>query len=315
MTTTTKTQTTSVQTFEFEQSNFPSLLLYEFENTWNNITLDALSPDEQEGLSRLIGASGIESSPVYRPEVLLVKAERGIVKGVYGPGLFRYGDYIVLKVGENVVRASQDGDRLHVGKLKGKITVIEKEDAKKQKYPTAFCTFVAPDKSVFKVRVSLDSQQQGFSAGELDATLVNEESILPYLAQVPAPAISMSQLGVGEFEIIGFSKYQSENGTRHKIHLADGKVVWARGNSEMLLDSDYTKPEGKPLTLVVSHIEEFAPDKFKVDNAIRERLPRLEGIVNTETTIVVDAESVVDDETDEHNLCVEERQDPDKIPF
>ncbi|PSF30018.1 hypothetical protein C7H19_24130 [Aphanothece hegewaldii CCALA 016] len=306
----TKTQTTQVKTFEFEQSNFPSLLLYEFEHTWNNITLDALSPDEQEGLSRLIGASGIESSPVYRPEVLLIKAERGIVKGVYGPGLFRYGDYIVLKVGENVARVEQEGDRLLVGKLKGKITVIEKEDAKKQKYPTAFCTFVAPDKSVFKVRVSLDSQQQGKGAGELEATLVNEESILPYLGQVPSPAIPMHELGEGEFEIIGFSKYQSENGTRHKIHLADGKVVWARGNSEMLLDSDYTKPEGKPLTLVVSHIEEFAPDKFKVDNAIRERLPRLTGVTES-LAIETQAQTILDeDEIDKTEFEVNDEDAP-----
>lgn len=306
----TNAQTQSV-TFEFEQANFPSLLLHEFESLWNSITLDELSPNEQQGLGRLIEASGLSASPIYRPEVLLVKAFQGVVKGVYGPALFRYGDYIVLKVGENVVRVEQDGDRLLVGQLKGKLTVTEREDSKKEKYPVATCSFVAPDKSIFKIRVSLNGQI-GFSAGELDAVLINNESILPYLGQVPSPAIPMHELGIGEFEILGFSTYAGENGTRHKIHLASGAVVWARGNSEMLLESGYRKVEGKPLVLVVTHIEEYTPSKFKVDNAIYERLPRLADVNDEPAIIDTQAESS-DDESDEDEY--ELGQNPDKIPF
>jgi hypothetical protein len=124
----------------------------------------------------------------------------------------------------------------------------------------------------------------------------------------------MQELGEGEFEIIGFSKYQSENGTRHKIHLATGAVIWARGNSEMLLDSGYSKPEGKPISLVITNIEEYAPGKFKVDNAIRERLPRLGGVASDQTTIETHAQPLVDKDL-EYELGVEERLDPDKIPF
>jgi hypothetical protein len=157
-----KTQTQTVsQTFEFESVNFPSLTLRDdFGETWNDISLYSLSPDEQDGLCGLLNASGLSTASTYKPEkVLLVKAEKGILKGVYGPALFRQGDQIILKIGENAGLVQQKGDRLLIGQLKGKITVIEKEDARKNKYPTAFCTFVSPDKSIFKVRVSLDSQQ------------------------------------------------------------------------------------------------------------------------------------------------------------
>lgn len=303
----TKTQTQTVsQTFEFESVNFPSLTLRDdFGETWNDISLYSLSPVEQDGLCGLLNASGLSTLPAYKPEkVLLVKAEKGILKGVYGPALFRQGDQIILKIGENAGLVQQKGDRLLIGQLKGKITVIEKEDARKNKYPTAFCTFVSPDKSIFKVRVSLDSQQQGFSAGELEAVLVNEEPILPYLAQVPTPAVGMQNLDVGEYEVIATSIYEGEHGISYKLYLAIGITVWARGNSEVLLRSGYTKPVGVPLTLIITNIEEFAPGKFKVDNALRERLPQLAPSSQPQAeTILTSAEEIVDeDEIDEAEL-------------
>jgi hypothetical protein len=302
-------------TFGFDDSDFPSLLLNEYGEVWNVITLDELSPREQEGLRRLLEASGILGRPNYRPEVLLVKARDGVFKGVYGPALFRYGDDIVLKVGENMIPVKQSDDRFLVGSLKGKMTVIEKE-GKVENYPVATLSFVSPDKSVFKVRVSLNFQL-GISAGELEATLLNNESVLPYLAQVPSPAIPMHELGVGEFDILGFSSYAGDTGTRYKLHLANGAVVWSRGNSETLLASGFTKTEGQPLVLAVTHLEEYTTGKFKVDHAIYRRLPRLVGTTADEPeppTVDTIAETVEDDAGD-YALGVDDPVDLDRVPF
>jgi hypothetical protein len=306
---TTHTTTNTTTTYEFESQNFPSLTLQEFEETWNDIALYSLPENERKSLEYLLENSGIASSSSYKPDkVLLVKAEKGILKGVYGPSIFRNGDSIILKVGENATPVEQKGDRLIVGKLKGKINVLEKEDSRLEKYATAYCSFVSPNKNVFKVRISLE---QGSSAGEIEACLVNEESILPYLAQVPTPAVSMQFLGVGEFEVIAISPYEGEHGTSYKLHLANGITCWARGNSEVLLRSGYTKREGVPLTLVVASIEEFTPGKFKVDNALRERLPQIASApIRTILTSAVE----IPDDADENALGVD-GQNLDKIPF
>jgi hypothetical protein len=304
---------TAATSFGFDDIDFPSLLLNEYGEVWNVITLDELAPHEQEGLSRLLEASGISGRPNYRPEVLLVKAREGVFKGVYGPALFRYGDDIVLKIGENMISVQQSDDRFLVGRLKGKMTVIEKE-GKQENYPVATLLFVSPDKAVFRIRVSLNSQL-GFSAGELEATLLNNESVLPYLAQVPSPAIPMHQLGIGEYEILGFSSYAGDTGIRYKIHLANGAVVWSRGNSETLLASGFTKEEGQPLVLAITHVEEYTTDKFKVDHAIYRRLPRLVGAPAPEAPTVDTTAETVEDDAGDHALGVDDPVDLDRVPF
>jgi hypothetical protein len=301
--------TTSPQSYDFDILNFPSLTLQEFGETWNDIGLAKLPPDERGGLEGLLQSSGIASSPTFNPnKVLLVKADRGILKSVYGPAIFRNGDGIILKIGENATLVEQKGDRLTVGKLKGKITVIEREGSRLEKYPVAHCSFVDTAKNVYKVRISLE---QSFSAGEIEAALLNEESMLPFLAQVPTPAVTMQSLGVGEYEVIAVSPYEGEHGLSYKLHLANGTTVWARGNSEVLLRSGYTKREGIPLTLVVASIEEFTPGKFKVDNALRERLPQIASApIRTILTSAVE----IPDDADENALGVD-GQNLDKIPF
>jgi hypothetical protein len=150
---TTRTTTNATTTYEFESQNFPSLTLQEFEETWNDIALYSLPENERKSLEYLLENSGIASSSSYKPDkVLLVKAEKGILKGVYGPSIFRNGDSIILKVGENATPVEQKGDRLIVGKLKGKINVLEKEDSRLEKYATAYCSFVSPNQYLRQIR-------------------------------------------------------------------------------------------------------------------------------------------------------------------
>jgi hypothetical protein len=307
------TSKTLKQPWAFEAENFPYITLREdLSETWNELGLSSLIPAEQQGLKRLLDSSGISQQSDYnRNNVLLVKAEGGVPKQVYGPAIFRAGNEIVLKVGSNQAIVIQEGERLVVGDLKGKIAVASQEDSAGNEYPTATVNFVSPDKDVFKVRVALAHQNEPIEVGELEATLINEESILPYLAQVPSPVLKMQELGIGEFEVKAISSSDGEYGKSYKLHLADGQVVWARGNSQMLLKEGYQMQPSTPLTLRVTAIEEYAPGKFKVDNALRERLPRLEGVRTPAAMKTLEAQ-VSEVQVQEQQ---EEEEDLDSIPF
>jgi hypothetical protein len=313
MNTTSRNKT--AQTFEFEQENFPSIVLREdLTEVWNDVALSSLPPNEQIGLQLLLTASGIDRQADYDEDrVLLVKADKSIPKQVYGPAIFRDGDHavprqrrdrIVLRVGNNAAFVEQKGDRFHVGELKGMIAVQTKEDASGKPYPVATISLVGKNKTVFKIRVSLDTQNNSFSVSDIEAALINEESILPFLAQVPTQTIKMHELGLGEWEVKAISQNEGEYGTSYKLHLASGAAVWAKGNSQILLDSGYQMQPNAPLTLVITQIEEISEGKYRVDNALRERLPRLTGDPSNPSTIDATATEIEEPE-----------EDLDSIPF
>ncbi len=161
-------------TYAFEAENFPFITLQEnLTETWNTLGLNDLTVIEQEGLINLLSASGMTENSDFDPNrVLLVKASGGVPTGVYGPCIFRDGNMIILRVGDNATPVVQIGDRLTVGQLKGKITVMAAKGANGNEYPTAQVNFVSPDKEIFKVRISLDTQNDELSVGDLEAALM-----------------------------------------------------------------------------------------------------------------------------------------------
>jgi hypothetical protein len=175
----TTSRNNTAQTFEFEQENFPSIVLREdLTEVWNDVALSSLPPNEQIGLELLLTASGIDKQADYdRDRVLLIKADKSIPKQVYGPAIFRDGDRIVLRIGNNVAPVEQKSDRFHVGELKGMIAVQTKEDASGKPYPVATISLVGKNKIVFKVRVSLDTQNNSISASDIEAALKNRAGI------------------------------------------------------------------------------------------------------------------------------------------
>ncbi len=272
----TKIQT---RTFTFDKKNYPSLVMHEFSSeTWHDVGLNDLSVEEQEGLVSLLSESGLADKPDYNPNnVLLVKAADEVLSEVYGPGIFSDGSNIVLKVGANQCVLTQKGDRLTIGNLQGKISVSSKEDSSGNEYPLAQVSLISPQKVIFKVRIALDANNEDVSVGNLEAAILSEESILPYLAPIPAPVMKMHQLGIGEFKVCAISSSEGDYGISYKLHLSTGQVVWARGNSQIVLENGYQMKPDKPLTLVITSIGEFFDGKCRVDNALRERLPRLTG--------------------------------------
>ena len=301
-------------TYAFEAENFPFITLQENLNeTWNTLGLNDLQVIEQEGLINLLSASGMTENSNFDPNrVLLVKASGGVPTGVYGPCIFRDGNMIILRVGDNATPVVQSGDRLTVGQLKGKITVMAAKGASGNEYPTAQVNFVSPDKEIFKIRISLDNQNDELSVGELEAALINEEPIIDFLGQVPGIVLKMHELGVGEFEVKAISSTNTQYGEAFKLHLGDGRVVWARGNSELLLRSGYQPQASSPLTLTITEIEEYVEGKFKVTNALRERLPQLKANNPVVQTLEAQVSSV---ETNHDECDAETDEQKGAIPF
>ncbi|QLE59812.1 hypothetical protein [Nostoc sp. TCL26-01] len=292
------------KTIEFSATSFPSIVLREdLTHTWNDIGISQLSNAEQVALLDFLEHLGTELLQDFDVErVLLVKAANGVPQGVYGPAIFRDDDSIVLKLGANLFGVQQMGDRLILGNLKGKVTVTEEKDTAGVTYPKAFCSFVAPSRDVFKINISLATKELNLTSADLNATLINEESLLPFLRQVPCGScMKMHELGLGEFQVQGITETEGEYGTSYKLHLADGRSVWARGNAALLLDSGWRPAPGEALCLVISHIEQTG-DKYSVDCALRLRLPSLPSQSSSNhhyhntAAIAVEASPVIDDD-------------------
>jgi hypothetical protein len=279
-------------TIEFNGSAFPSLILRDdLTQTWNNIGLDSLPSAESEPLLKFLELIEYEKLENFNPDsVLLVKANGGVMQAVYAAAIFRDGESIVLKLGDNQFPITQKGDLLHCGKLKGKVVVTEEEDLSGNKYPKATCSFVSKSRDVFRVPIQLASRDLNLTVADVEATVINEEPILPLLRQVPGNSFKMHELGIGEYQLHPYiSSSDGEYGTVYKLHLLDGRTVLSRGNVTVLLESGWRPNPEKPLMLVISRIEKLGENKFTVDCALRERLPMLGA--TTRPVVTVDAQS------------------------
>lgn len=278
------TQTTKSQTvtYTFDKASFPSLMCHEFDaGEWQDIGVSALSPEEQEGLIGLVSESGLMDHPDYDPDkLLLCKVADGILVEVYGPCVFKDGDHIVLKVGTIQVPITQKGDRISVGNLSGKISNQTKERADGSEYPVCVVNLMSPDKVFYRVRIALSRNNEP-SVADIEACLLGDEDncLFPYLEPVPSGAMKMHRLGIGEFTVKAVSSTEGQYGVNYKLHLAEGVVVYATGNSQKILENpSFTFEPGTALTLKISSIEEVGEGKYRVHNALLRRLPRLSGV-------------------------------------
>jgi hypothetical protein len=277
-------------THSFEKRNFPSLLTFEFpEGEWHDVGFNDLDPNEQEGLFGLCIEAGLTELPDYDPQkVLLVKAADGVMAEIYGPAIFRDGENIVLKIGANQIPLSQTGDRLQVGSLSGKLSIQAKLTVFGTEYPVATVSFLSPNKVIYRIRVVLDSNQ-ALEVADLEVVTIGEDakSLLPYLSPVPSSAMKMYQLGIGEFAVKAISSSDGQFGTSYKLHLAEGAVVWATGNSQIQMENpNFRFSPGDVLTLKITSIEQLDGGKFKVHNCLVKRLPRLGSPKSAEVKIL-----------------------------
>ncbi len=96
------------QIIEFNNSSFASLVLLELTETWNDIGISDLPPNESEPLLLFLEQIEAFNQPEFDTQRLIkVKAAGGVLQAVYGPAIFRDGDQIVLKLGANLLPLTQ----------------------------------------------------------------------------------------------------------------------------------------------------------------------------------------------------------------
>lgn len=307
------------RTIEFNTESFPLLTLRDdFEAMWNPVGLDELEPREQQPLAVFLQQLNYDQFSEFNAnDVLLVKAENGVLRAVYGPAIWRDGEQIILRIGSNNFPVQQKDDKLEVGQLRGKLVVAEEETLDGEKYPVMSVSFVSKTRDVYIIPIKLATKDLGLTVADVTAAIVNEEPILPLLSPVPTPAIKMQELGIGEYPLHPYiSQSDGEYGTIYKLHLIDGPAVLARGNVKILLDSGWRPHSEKPLLLIISKVEKLGENKFSVDCALRERLPVLNGANGNghHHTVDILAEPA-DPESAESELEPEGVSDLDQIPF
>lgn len=248
---------------------------------WNDVGKAELETEEQNLLNLFLTAIEAEKSNGFDPDkVLLVKAEDGTLKALYGPCIFSAEEKLTLKMGGNSFPVNQDGEDFTIGLLKGRAKVETKKDSAGQEYPYASVIFRSPDKDMFSVPLGLN-REENFSIAEIQAVILGGENIAPFLSPPPAGGgniFKMEELGVGEYEVLAITENEGgQYGTNYTLHLADGRATWSKSNSTIQCGYLMQKGWKPPLTLSITNIEEYADGKVAVRHALRPRQPRMVG--------------------------------------
>jgi hypothetical protein len=274
--------------YNFESKNFPSLLLREFSSLWTSIKLESLPSEEKDGLILLLTLLGVDWEQ-YDP-VLLVKSEGGILTRLFGPAIFAGEEnQLILKIGEWEIPCKEEKGKLLAGNLMGKVHLVPLENAQKEIYYQVFTSLFVidsdPEEDDDAFLIPLITRK-GISQEKLKTAVNKDKSIAEFLLPVPGKGEStnwgetfkMQELTPGEYEVASITgPLVSDKFPRpsYKLNLADGRSVWARGNSLITLESGWQKPPDQPLTLQISLIEEYSEGKYKVENALRLRHPAI----------------------------------------
>lgn len=283
--------------FQFDTETLSFLSLQEYPDTWNPIgssDFDELSEllqsmGDTENLvsawSKLlhfvndIGTAQIPEQDFDPENLLLVKAENGVLQRVYGPVIFRglppYDEQLILKVGGNEYQVMQTEDKLQVGNLKGglRFETVKTMDGSITK---ATCSLrVQGETDTFLIPCALDSETNP-DQGVIEAAMEQRQPIHRYFRSIPTGTsiLKMQELGEGEYLVKDIEETEpGEYGKNFILHLVNAPSVWARGNVQNMLRLGWKLPQGQPVTLAINKITQTS-NGYRVNCALWMREPR-----------------------------------------
>lgn len=295
----------------FNADTFSSLSTIEYASQWEQIAFDQLWEDEQTVINEfLLLAKGDTDIKLNLKDVLLVKtSDDRMLERVYGPSIFREsaeGDGLILKAGSNVFPIVIQNERLTIGHLIGKFQWLTRKRLDETTYdvlvarlydsrsedddPLMYeigCSLAATSPTT-EVNGQVQKNPLYLSQPKLDKLLAANAGLGQFFSAPKSGGGSvykMQQLGANtEWEVIGVdvTEPHPEYGVSYILRLAGGASCFARGNSETLLKRNFNNikkqlESGMSWTLKVGKVEEFAPGKTSVNNALVQRTPAIAG--------------------------------------
>ncbi len=242
--------TTALRAYDLRALVIPSLILRDFaQDGWSGIARRELSDSEAAFFTDL--QRFLPPTPALNLDsILLISAKHGVLEKVWGPILCQDGGRLVLQLGGNVFPVTQTGNTFICGQLTGQLAFTPTRFAVRN--ADVCCQWRSEQDAIaylFTVGVSLDLVQAGLDT-KLQAVLDGTADLLPLLKPRSVKLIGLLDLiQQGQtlrplpvtFALLGVSQQQGRPGQAdyYCLHLTDGRVVRAEGNTEALLKSGW----------------------------------------------------------------------------
>jgi hypothetical protein len=302
-----------MSTVSFNTESFSSLSCLEYSSQWENIKLDQLFPDEAELVQGFLTLAKGDSDIELSDTVLLVKTnDDRLLEQVYGASIFREsedGDGLVIKMGNNKfpINITEGRACLQVGYLKGSFLWLQKnrgdgtpynvltanlydgrpESNADDVYEVA-CSLVTKDETINDSTGKLTSNPLFLTPPKLDRLLDAKAALGQFFSVAKSgggSVFKMKDLGAHtEWRVVAVdeSDPHPDYGISYILRLDGGASTFARGNSEVICRKQLkmireSLAKGDIWTLKIGVVEEYAPGKTKVNNALVRRAPSLNG--------------------------------------
>ena len=216
--------------------------------------------------------------------ILLVSAKHGVLEKVWGPVLCQDGGRLVLQVGGNVFPVTQTGSTFTCGLLIGQLNFTPTRFAVRN--ADVCCQWRSEQDQIaylFTVGVSL-ALSQPVATKALQAVLNGTADLLPLLKQrsvKPLRLLDLIQQGQSlrplpaTFALLGVSQQRGRPGQpdHYCLHLADGRVVRAEGNTEALLKSGWRPEPEQSYQLLMADATLDASGRYRLLHTLRPVAP------------------------------------------
>lgn len=302
-----------MSTIAFNTEAFSSLSCLEYASQWENIKLDQLFPDEAELVQDFLTLAKGDTDIELNDTVLLVKTnDDRLLEQVYGASIFRESensDGLVIKMGNNLFPLQITDGRacLQVGYLKGSFLWLQKKRLDGSAYSVLTanlydgrpdgnpddvyeiaCSLVTKDETINDPTGKLTGNPLFLTPPKLDRLLDAKAALGQFFSVAKSgggSVFKMKDLGAHtEWRVIAVdeSEPHQEYGISYILRLDGGASTFARGNSEVICKKQLkmireSLAKGDIWTLKIGVVEEYAPGKTKVNNALVRRAPSLNG--------------------------------------